>query len=379
LAGADAPAPHAGGLPLPKAADGRIVLAVDVSNWLRPDAPTSDDRLFCHVYGRGDRKTDQFVPGWPYSFVAALESGRTSWVALLDAVRLGLTDDATLVTAAQLRNVVERLKQAGHWRPGGPEILIVMDAGYDVTYLAHALADLPVMLLGRLRSDRVMLRDPGAPRCGPRAGDPAGTAVSSRSPGPTAGTSPTSPPARTPPATARPRRSPGTGCTPGSPTEVPGWTTRRPSRNTKPAEDERQAQPTGPAQLITYSRKTGPSPHAGFGDFEPLRSIGITRRRSPGRTATTATRDVKFFRNTVGSRFVPGVEVTVDPDVGGDGALGDVQRMRIRNLAGRSAQFLVESCGRDIGHGLLHVFGLGEGCAEVPVRCTAGTAVTRRV
>lgn len=34
-----------------------------------PDAPTSDDRLFCFVYGRGDRKTDQFVPGWPYSFV----------------------------------------------------------------------------------------------------------------------------------------------------------------------------------------------------------------------------------------------------------------------------------------------------------------------
>ncbi|WP_275306701.1 transposase [Streptomyces yunnanensis] len=77
------------GLPLPRATDGRIVLAADVSNWLRPDAPTSDDRLFCHVYGRGDRKTDQLVPGWPYSFAAALETGRTSWVALLDAVRLG--------------------------------------------------------------------------------------------------------------------------------------------------------------------------------------------------------------------------------------------------------------------------------------------------
>lgn len=36
-------------LPPPKAADGRVVLAVDVSNWLRPDAPTSEDRLFCHV------------------------------------------------------------------------------------------------------------------------------------------------------------------------------------------------------------------------------------------------------------------------------------------------------------------------------------------
>jgi hypothetical protein len=40
------------GQPLPKAADGRIVLAVDVSPWLRPDAATSAERLFCHVHGR---------------------------------------------------------------------------------------------------------------------------------------------------------------------------------------------------------------------------------------------------------------------------------------------------------------------------------------
>ncbi|GHI02874.1 hypothetical protein Scel_11950 [Streptomyces cellostaticus] len=37
------------GLPMPQSADGRLVLAVDVSSWLRPDAPTSADRLFCHV------------------------------------------------------------------------------------------------------------------------------------------------------------------------------------------------------------------------------------------------------------------------------------------------------------------------------------------
>ena len=77
-----------GAAPVPRAADGRIVLAVDVSNWLRPDAATSPDRLFCHAYGRG-WSADQFIPGWPYSFVAALEAGRTSWTALLDAVRLG--------------------------------------------------------------------------------------------------------------------------------------------------------------------------------------------------------------------------------------------------------------------------------------------------
>ncbi|MFI9082213.1 transposase [Streptomyces sioyaensis] len=164
--------PGIGGLPLPKATDGRIVLAVGVSNWLCPDAPTSNDRLFCHVQGRGDRTTDQLVPGWPYSFVAALETGHTSWVALLNAVRLGPADDATGVTAAQLRNVVERLTQIGQWQSGDPEILRMMDSGCDVAYLSHALAGLPVVLVRRLRSDRVMLRDAGPARSTPKGGRP---------------------------------------------------------------------------------------------------------------------------------------------------------------------------------------------------------------
>lgn len=93
-------------LPQPKAADGRLVLTVDVSPWLRPDAPTSADRLLCHVYGRSGRSSDQFIPGWPYSFVAALETGRTSWCQLLDAIRLGPHDDVAEVTARQVRRVV---------------------------------------------------------------------------------------------------------------------------------------------------------------------------------------------------------------------------------------------------------------------------------
>jgi hypothetical protein len=143
------------GLPLPRAADGRLMLAVDVSNWLRPDAATSPERLFCHTYGRGKGQA-QMIPGWPYSVVAALEPGRTSWTAVLDAVRLGPGDDQTEVTAAQVRDVVDRLAAAGHWRDGDPGILVVFDAGYDITRLAFLLAGLPVELLGRLRSDRVL-------------------------------------------------------------------------------------------------------------------------------------------------------------------------------------------------------------------------------
>jgi hypothetical protein len=40
------------------------------------------------MYGRGKGQA-QMIPGWPYSFVAALEPGRSSWTAMLDAIRLG--------------------------------------------------------------------------------------------------------------------------------------------------------------------------------------------------------------------------------------------------------------------------------------------------
>ena len=55
-------------------------------------------------HGRADagRWGQVVIPGWPYSVVAALEPGRSSWTALLDAVGLGPADDET----------------PGHRRPG---------------------------------------------------------------------------------------------------------------------------------------------------------------------------------------------------------------------------------------------------------------------
>jgi DDE superfamily endonuclease len=55
------------GLPLPAWPDGRIRLAVDVSNWLRPEAEASRERLFCHVQGRG-RSAGQLHPGLRHPF-----------------------------------------------------------------------------------------------------------------------------------------------------------------------------------------------------------------------------------------------------------------------------------------------------------------------
>ncbi|CAG7651202.1 NF041680 family putative transposase [Actinacidiphila bryophytorum] len=144
-------------VPLPRAADGRLVLAADITCWLRPDAHTSPQRILCHTYGRGK---DQHipVPGWPYSVICALETGRSSWTAPLDALRLAPGDDAATVTAGQMRGLVERLMTAGQWKDNDPHIWIVVDAGYDVPRLAFLLQDLPVQVLGRMRSDRVLRR-----------------------------------------------------------------------------------------------------------------------------------------------------------------------------------------------------------------------------
>lgn len=158
------------GVSLPRAADGRLILAVDITCWLRPDAHTSPERILCHTYGRGKDSHDM-VPGWPYSFVVALETGRSSWTAPLDAVRLAPGEDGATVTAKQLREVVARLIDAGHWKSGDPDVWVVADAGYDAPRLAWLLRDLPVQVLARMRSDRV-LRRAVAPRVAGTNGRP---------------------------------------------------------------------------------------------------------------------------------------------------------------------------------------------------------------
>ncbi|MFD3651629.1 transposase [Streptomyces cyaneofuscatus] len=150
-----------------------------LSPWLRPGANTCADRAFCHSFGRGEGK-HQMVPGWPYSVVAALETGRTSWTAVLDAVRLKPGADVSAVTTVQIREVVERIVAAGQWETGDPEVLVVLDAGYDAPRIVHLLNGLPVEILGRLRSDRVMRR-PTPPRVyDPKGGRPLRAAAQAR-------------------------------------------------------------------------------------------------------------------------------------------------------------------------------------------------------
>ncbi|MFI1591893.1 transposase [Streptomyces halstedii] len=172
---------------LPQGPGGGIVLAVDTTPWLRPDAATSDQRTFCHTYGRAEGAYET-VPGWSYSIVAALTSGPTSWTAPLDALRLRLGDHLQQVTADQLHTVVHRIVALGRWKAGDVPIRVVADCGYDGPYLAHQLTGLPVEVCVRLRGDRALYRDaPPGGGASTKGGRPGATAHASPSIPPTLG------------------------------------------------------------------------------------------------------------------------------------------------------------------------------------------------
>ncbi|WP_327315324.1 transposase [Streptomyces sp. NBC_01235] len=79
-------------------------------------------------------------------------------------------DDVAEVTAAQVRRVVEDHIDMGRRHAGDRDILIVFDAGYDAPRMAYLLEGLPVAVLGRMRTDRVMRKPVPVPWISPPQG-----------------------------------------------------------------------------------------------------------------------------------------------------------------------------------------------------------------
>ena len=92
---------------------------------------------------------------------------------MLDAVRLGPGGDETAVTAAQVRDVVGRLIAAGQHTDGDLDILVVFDAGYDVTRLACLLADSARRTAGAAAQRSRAVLPGAAPAARPRTAAPA--------------------------------------------------------------------------------------------------------------------------------------------------------------------------------------------------------------
>jgi hypothetical protein len=150
--------------------DWPLVFAIDASTYPRPEAECSPDREFHHHSCAGFHGSDgAAVAGWAFQWLAQVSFASDSWTAPQDQVRVGAGDDATRQAAAQVIAHSARLRAAGETRIP----LYVLDAGYDEAPLTWDLDDHldRVQVLVRLRSDRVLYRDP-PPRIPGKAGRP---------------------------------------------------------------------------------------------------------------------------------------------------------------------------------------------------------------
>jgi Transposase DDE domain len=130
-----------------------LVFAVDVTAWPRCDAECSPERgLYYHPSRHSAGQP--IVAGWAFQWIARLGFARDSWTAPVDARRLHPLDDTDQTAAGQVRGLLGRLPA------GGPVPWLVFDAGYDSAQLSLDLAEAPVVVLVRLRSDRCFYADP---------------------------------------------------------------------------------------------------------------------------------------------------------------------------------------------------------------------------
>lgn len=128
------------------------VFAVDSSTWPRCDAECSPERGF--YYSASTHSAGQpIVAGWCYQWITQLNWANDSWTAPLDAVRIKPGDDATAVTAAQVRALTARLGAT-------TTPTFVFDAGFDPIALTDELAEAHANLVVRIRDDRVFYADP---------------------------------------------------------------------------------------------------------------------------------------------------------------------------------------------------------------------------
>jgi hypothetical protein len=136
----------------------RLVLGLDTSSILRPDAHTSRDRTL--VY-RANLPADATPvgPGWSFSTLVVLPDPVSSWTYILDNRRVPSSETARTIGVQQLQAILPRLPPI--W--GRPTLLL--DRRYSAAPWVQDTADLPLAQLIRARCDQVLYR-PAPPRTG---------------------------------------------------------------------------------------------------------------------------------------------------------------------------------------------------------------------
>ncbi|WP_326697433.1 transposase [Streptomyces sp. NBC_01754] len=143
-------------------ADAPLMFGIDATTFPRPNAECSPDRGLHYAPCRcdGDRKV---VPGWEFQWATALEWGSSSWTLPVDARRLPEGSCPVAATAAQIRDISDRLERRGQ-EADRPAPLFVLDQGYAAAALVHALDGAPIQTLVRIAGDRVFYDGRPGPR-----------------------------------------------------------------------------------------------------------------------------------------------------------------------------------------------------------------------
>jgi DDE superfamily endonuclease len=134
---------------LPKPEEGKwLWIGIDASKIARPSAVTSADRTAQHVHNLPECKKPVTF-GWQFSTVVVLADPVSSWTYLLDQHRVCSQTTAIEVAEEQLRQVLPYLPE---------RVIVVLDRGYDATWLWCRCSALQINVLGRLKSNRSLYR-----------------------------------------------------------------------------------------------------------------------------------------------------------------------------------------------------------------------------
>jgi hypothetical protein len=138
----------------------RLVLGLDTSSILRPQAATARDRTL--VY-RSNLPSDATPvgPGWSFSALVVLPNPVSSWTYILDHRRVPSSETATTIGVQQLQALLPKLP------PGWGRPLVLLDRRYSNAPWVQASAELPTEQLLRARCDQVLYRE-APPRSGKR-------------------------------------------------------------------------------------------------------------------------------------------------------------------------------------------------------------------
>lgn len=165
---------------------GRLMFAVDVSKYPRPDTRFVPDVGMQYAAEHDGGGTAPAVPGWAMQWVCqvGLDAGpavaagdpdagvrsrptvKRSWALPMDVRRVATADNANDLAAAQIADLVAQLRAAGI----DEVALFLLDSGCCPIFLTQRLPD-HTQLLVRLRGDRVFFAPP-PPRTG-KVGHPA--------------------------------------------------------------------------------------------------------------------------------------------------------------------------------------------------------------